>query len=72
MKYQYQDDKGEACTRLAQLPCTSKRDTEYRIIADRHIILCMLDVGVGIVTSLRVKCRAHSAQVKGESERESS
>ncbi len=38
-------DKEEACTRLAQLPCTSKRDTEELLI--------------GMLGSLRVKCRAH-------------
>jgi hypothetical protein len=37
-------DKEEACTRLAQLPCTSKRDTEALLI--------------GMLESLGEKCRA--------------
>jgi hypothetical protein len=37
-------DKEEACIRLAQLPCTRKRDTEELL--------------VGMLESLRVKCRA--------------
>jgi hypothetical protein len=38
-------DKKEACTRLAQLPCTSKQDAEEMLI--------------GMLELLRVKCRAH-------------
>ena len=41
-------DKEEAWTRLAQLPCTSKRDAEELLI--------------GMLESLRVKCRAHRRQ----------
>ncbi len=43
-------NKEEACTRLAHLPCTSKRDTE-------ELLIDMLE-------SLRVKCKMSCAQVK--------
>jgi hypothetical protein len=32
-------DKEEVCTRLAQLPCTSKRDAGELLIADRHVMI---------------------------------
>ncbi len=57
-------DKGEGCTRLVQLPCTGTgiRDTDTE------------ELLIGMLESLRVKCRAHRRQervvrVRVESER---
>jgi hypothetical protein len=46
--FDVRSDKEEVCNRLAQLPGTGIRDTEELLI--------------GMLESLRVKCRAHRRQ----------
>ncbi len=47
-------DKEEACTRLAQLPCTGMHARHRRQNTEELLI--------GMLESLRVKCRAHRRQ----------
>ena len=47
-------DKEEACTRLAQLPCTGMHARHRRRNTEELLI--------GMLESLRVKCRAHRRQ----------